>query len=133
MPQLAEVLGERFEIEEQSTMTYKMNMEEKSVGDYADGLDAVRQAVYKILMTERFEYIMYSGNYGIETVDLYGQELSYVCPELERRVREALMQDDRIKSVDDFSFDTEKRGAVRAAFTVHTVFGDFKADREVNI
>lgn len=132
-PQSAEVLGESLEIEEQPTMTYKMNTEDKSVRDYTNGLEAVRQAVYKILMTERFEYIMYSENYGIETVDLYGQELSYVCPELERRVSEALLQDDRINSVDDFSFETEKNGIVKVTFAVHTVFGDIMAEREVNI
>lgn len=131
-PASAEVFEEDFEIEEQPSKTYKMNFADGSVRGYADELEAMRQAVYKILMTERFRYIMYSGNYGIETVDLYGQEVSYVCPELERRITEALTQDERIESVDNFSFDTSEKGVIQASFTVHTVFGDFDARREVN-
>lgn len=131
-PISAEALEEDFEIEEQPSKTYKMNVSEGSVRGYTDELEAMRQAVYKILMTERFRHIMYSGNYGIETVDLYGQEVSYVCPELERRIAEALTRDERIDSVDNFSFDTSEKGVVRAFFTVHTVFGDIDTEREVN-
>lgn len=131
-PLSADFFGENLEIEEQPSKTYKLNYGNRTIRGYTDELEAVRQAAYKILMTERFRYIMYSGNYGIETVDLYGRETSYVCPELERRITEALTRDERIESVDDFSFDTSRRGIVRAFFTVHTVFGNFDAEREVN-
>ena len=56
----------------------------------------MKQAIYKILNTERYQYVMYSWNYGIETLDLYGEPVSWGCPELESRIREALMTDDRI-------------------------------------
>lgn len=117
------------EISTEPTYTYKA--ETDSVRGYVDGIEAMKQAVYKILLTERYRYIMYSGNYGIETADLFGEPLSYVSSELERRITEALTQDDRIESVSDFEFDTPSRGTVHAAFTVHTVFGDISAEREV--
>lgn len=132
MPLSAEFLGEGFELREQPSKTFKMNLSDMSVRGYADELEAMKQAVYKILMTERFRYVMYSGNYGIETEDLFGREVSYVCPELERRITEALTWDDRIESADNFAFDISKRGIVQVSFTVHTVFGDFDARREVN-
>ena len=47
-------------------------------------LVAVKQAVYKIIMTERYQYIMYSWNYGVELLDLFGEPVTYVCPELKR-------------------------------------------------
>lgn len=112
------------------TRTYKLDTAAESVRGYADGLDAMKQAIYKILLTERYQYVMYSGNYGIETLDLFGEPLSYVCPELERRITEALTQDHRISGVSDFKFEFS-RGSVRADFTVHTVFGDVSAQREV--
>ena len=131
-PSSAEFFGDNFEIGEQPSKTHKMDLREMTVRGYTDELEAMRQAVYKILMTERFRYIMYSENYGIETVDLYGREISYVCPELERRIIEALTWDERIDGVDNFSFDTSVKGAVHVFFTVHTVFGDIDAEREVS-
>ena len=133
IPSATVFLKEDFKIEEQPTYTYKMNLQSDSVRGYADELEAMKQAVYKILLTERFQYIMYSGNYGIETLDLYGQHISYVCPELERRITEALLWDERIQSVDNFEFDVSKKGIVKASFTVHTVFGDVLTEREVKI
>ena len=132
MPLSADAFGEDFEIGELPSKTHKMDMKDMTVRGYTDELEAMRQAVYKILMTERFRYIMYSENYGLETVDLYGREVSYVCPELERRIIEALTWDERIDSVDNFSFDTSVKGVVHVFFTVHTVFGDFDAEREVS-
>ena len=64
---------------------------------------------------------------------LYGEPISYVCPELERRITEALTWDDRIEDVSDFEFDTSVKGIVHASFIVHTVFGDIDAEKEVNI
>lgn len=121
-----------FEIEQQPTYTYKMNFEDDSVCGFTDEQEAMKQAIYKILMTERYQYPMYSWDYGIETLDLYGEPVSYVCPELERRITEALLCDERIESVSDFEFDTSQKGIVKASFVVHTVFGDIQAEREVN-
>lgn len=125
--------GQDFVIEEQPTYTYKMDPERGLIRGYVDGIEAMEQAVYKILSTERYRYLIYSWNYGIELEDLFGQSVSYVCPELERRIREALLWDTRVEDVGDFKFDTSIRGTVHVFFTVHTVFGDIEADKEVKI
>ncbi len=122
-----------FEIEEQPTHTYKMDLERAQVRGFVNDKEAMLQAIYKILLTERFQYVIYSNDYGIETLDLYGQPISYVCPELERRISEALCCDGRIQGVDNFSFDFPERNIVHVAFTVHTIFGDVQAEREVRI
>lgn len=121
------------EIKEAPTLTYKMDSKQEKITGRAEGLDAVKQAVYKILQTERYEYPVYSGDYGIELKDLYGQPVSYVCPELERRITEALLWDSRIESVDNFRFDTSKKGVVTVSFTVGTVFGEIGTEKEVII
>lgn len=125
-------LEQDFEIERQPTHTHKMNLESQLIRGYTDGLEAMEQAIYKILLTERYQYVMYSWNYGIELLDLFGMPVSYVCPELERRITEALTWDDRIESVDNFEFDLSKKGVVHVSFTAHTIFGDVQAEREVN-
>lgn len=125
-------LEEDFELEEQPTKTYKIDFETDRVRGYTDELEAMKQAVCKILNTERYEYIIYSWDYGIELMDLYGEPVSYVCPELERRITEALLWDTRIESVDEFEFEVTQKGVIHAAFTVHTVFGDLEGEKEVN-
>ena len=55
-----------------------------------------------------------------------------MIPELQRRITEALLTDDRIEAVTDFSFETEK-GSVTAAFRVQTIWGDLEAERTVEI
>lgn len=132
IPSTTAFLEQEFEIKEQPTHTHRIRMQFGQVCGCTDEADAMKQAIYKILLTERFQYIIYSDNYGIETMDLYGQPVSYICPELKRRITEALTQDSRIKSVDNFEFDFPQKGVIYTTFTVHTVFGDIPAGKEVN-
>lgn len=131
IPSTFSLLEQDFEIEEQPSKTYRLDF--SAVRNFTDNLDSMKQVIYKILNTERYQYIIYSWNYGVELVDLFGEPLTYVIPEIERRITESLLQDSRIESVDSFSFDTSKKGVVHATFTVHTVFGDIEAERGVNI
>lgn len=126
-------LEEDFEIEEQPSLTYKMHMEKETISGMTDELDAMKQVIYKILNTERYQYIIYSWDYGIELVDLYGEPVTYVCPELERRITEALTQDERILSVEAFSFDTSNKNIVHVTFIANTIFGEVSSEMVVNI
>ena len=126
-----EILSD-FEIEEQPTLTYKLDYEKNRIIGKTDELAAMKQLVYLILNTERYQYLIYSWNYGVEFQDLIGQPKSFVLPELERRITDALMQDDRITTVSDFSFETN-RHSVTAYFTVNTIFGDLETERTVKI
>ena len=80
-----------------------------------------------------YQYIIYPWYYGIETLDLYGEPVTWVCPELERRISEALAVDERITGVTDFEFDLTVKGVVHAYFTVKTIYGDIKAEKGVKI
>jgi hypothetical protein len=88
------------------------------------------QAIYLILQTERYHYVIFSWNYGIELEDLFGMPISWVIPEVKRRITEALLQDSRITEVDNFEFDV-KKGVVTTTFTAHTIFGDIPIERAV--
>ena len=132
IPSINGFLTENFEIKEQPTHTYKINVTDNAIRGYTDNLEAMKQAIYKILLTERYQYVMYSWNYGIELIDLFGEPVSYICPELERRITEALTWDDRIESVDNFEFDLSKKGVVHVSFIAHTIFGEVEAESEVN-
>lgn len=126
-------LTQDFEIEEQPSKTYKMHFSKLYIHGYTDELEAMKQVIYKILNTERYQYIIYSWNYGIELMDLFGEPVTYVCPELQRRITEALTQDTRILDVSAFSFDTSRKGKVYVTFVAHTIYGDIEVDKVVNI
>lgn len=133
IPGINGFLQEDFEIELQPSKSFKMYLEQEVISGLTDGQDAMKQTIYMILNTERYQYIIYSWNYGIELIDLFGEPVTYVCPELERRITEALTQDERILSVDAFSFDVSVKGKVHVTFTAHTIFGDIDAEKVVNI
>lgn len=118
----------------QPDKTYYIDKEKKIVqGTVEDYLKTVEQSVYLILQTERYDYIMYSHKYGIELKDLYGREENYVVPMLMLRVPEALLQDERIESVEDFSY-TVNGGKFLINFTVKTKYGDLKMEGvEINV
>jgi len=132
IPSTNSILSTDLEVEIQPSKNYKMKIENNVINGFCDELEAMVQVVYKILNTERYQYIIYSWNYGIELIDLYGEPVTYVCPELQRRIEEALIQDDRIESVDNFEFDVSEKRTVKATFTVHTIFGDIEAEKVVN-
>ena len=132
IPSTNTILSTDLEMITQPSKNYKLHIENDVINGYCDELKAMHQVIYKILNTERYQYIIYSWNYGIELLDLFGEPVSYVCPELKRRITEALVQDDRINSVDNFEFDSTERRTVKVTFTVHTIFGEIQEEKVVN-
>lgn len=89
----------------EQTQTYKV-LPDKIQG-VADGLTALQQTIDHMLNTEQFEYPIYTLDYGLRTDDLIGKDREYVESELQRRIRECLITDDRITGVDNFQFSVE--------------------------
>lgn len=131
VPSTNNLLSMDLKIEQQPSKNYRMNFIENIIGK-VDSLEAMKQVIFKILNTERYRHIIYSWNYGVELADLIGEPISYVLPEIERRITEALTQDDRIESVSDFEFDISKKKEVTCTFVVHTTFGTVKSEKVVD-
>lgn len=114
--------------------TYKIKFGESidRIAGFTDELDAVKQAIYLILNTERYQYIIYSWDYGVELLDLYGKPMPYVMSELPRRIKEALVQDDRIEDVVDFEFERNGK-KLHVTFTVVTSVGSISTEMEVDV
>lgn len=134
IPSITPLLNSDLQIVEQPTLTRGLNLPEGAnrVRGRVDGLAAMRQAVYKIINTERYRYLIYSYDYGIELSDLFGRPVSFVCPEIERRITEALLADNRIIGVGGFDFNLPRRGVVQVSFAVQSIFGELSAEKEVN-
>ena len=132
IPQTDFELEADFEIEEIPSLTFKILTDKKRIIGKCDNLEAIKQAVYLMLNIERYNYIVYSENYAVELMDLIGQPIPYVLPELKRRITECLTQDDRITAVDNFEFEVNKN-AVHCTFTVHSDMGSFESESVVEV
>lgn len=121
-----------FTMVEQPSYTHKLVIDRNRVSGMTDQRDALFQAIYLILNVERYAYPIYSWRYGVELGDLIGKPKDYAMSEIKRRITEALTQDDRITSVDDWSFETGRK-SVLAHFTVYTIYGDLEVTKEVEI
>lgn len=119
------------ELVDQPGKTYRLDIANNRMLGKVDRLEAIKQAIYLRLSTERDDYLIYSEDYGIQLEDLIGESDTYVLPTLQGRIAEALQRDERVLGVDDFYF-TEEKGSVTAAFTVRTVWGDIAMEKEVD-
>lgn len=132
LPQYEDDLTQNFVIKEQPGSTYKLDTSKDRLVGESNGIDAIKQAIYLILNTERYRHLIYSWNYGVELEDLIGQPVPYVYSLIKSRISEALMQDDRVLSVKNFNF--ERKGKVVAVtFSIKTTEGEILTEREVTI
>lgn len=124
IPKTQGLLREPIEIVQEPSLTYRLDLNSNIISGMTEGLEAVKQAVYHRLGIERYQYPIYSWEYGLQTYDLYGQPMPYVMPELKRRIIEALLKDSRITKVDGFSF-THEGPVLHTTFNVQSELGNF--------
>lgn len=106
--------------------TPKIDFERNRIIGTIDDLEAMEQAIYLILQTERYESLIYNWYYGVEFDTLIGKSRELITSELERRIREALLEDDRINRITDFNIEfTSDKATV--TFTVNTIFGNIES------
>lgn len=126
------VLSTEFVFENSTELSRTYKLIGNKIQGFTDGLDALKQAIYKVLNTERYEYPIYSFYYGVEFENLIGKDKMYVEIELKRRITECLLRDDRISNVDNFIFESNG-DSLLCTFDVHSIYGDLTVSQEVNI
>lgn len=119
------------EIEETTVPSKTYFVQNGRIIGQVDGIEAIRQAVEKILLTQLFQWEIYSEMYGVETDRLLGQSFDFVIADIERTIQDALAYDDRIEGIEDFEIlDTEK-DRMHISFTVNSIEGTFNTETEV--
>lgn len=111
------------EYTELPTTTFIIDWSSRQIAGIGTGLDAMRQAVEIILASERFRWQIYDSNFGVELVELIGDDLDYIKAEIPRRIEEAFSVDSRILSVDNYVFTETSPGVLSVSFDVQTVYG----------
>lgn len=121
---------EALDFEEDSTNTFIANTEAGQIAGEDGGLEAMRQAVEIILTTKRYDYQIYTDNFGVEFDDLVGAEPDYIRATFPTRVRDAFSVDNRILSARNlvYSFSGDK---ATITFDVITVYGTVNTEVQV--
>ncbi|WP_407893534.1 DUF2634 domain-containing protein [Lacticaseibacillus sp. N501-2] len=122
---------ENLEIEEQTLPSLTYRVVDGRVRGMIDDLDAVRQAVDKILRTERFVWPIYDDQYGNDLLELIGKSMPYAKAEVERMITEALQGDDRVDGVTIDKMEAVNGDSLAVWFTVSTASGELQAETEV--
>lgn len=131
---LSDVSSENgIEIVIQPSLTYKMQLEKERIKSSIDGIEAVKQAIYKILLTDRYKYEIYNWNYGIDIGELIGKSKDYIKAVLPGKIEDALKPDDRIKEIYDFIFTDIDKTTLALKFYVKTIYGGAEIDWTVNV
>lgn len=109
---------------------YKIDFEKKRIGKIIDGKEALEQAVRMALMVQRYKYPAFSHSYGTDYSEVFSEGYSKAMGRLKNAVCDSLECDERIKAVDNFSF--ERRGAkMIVSFRVLSVYGAIESEIEV--
>ncbi len=120
-----------------SSKTYRLDPETKRITGYIDGVEAIRQYVYKVLSTERASFSIYGTddgiNYGVELERFIGKSFSFIKSDIERTITDALTQDERILGIKDFYIGDPKNDTLIVSFGVSTIFGDIEISEEARI
>lgn len=91
--------------EPRPSRTYGLDFDSgEFTGQWVDGMEALRQFIRKAIITARYRYLIYNGQYGCELDSLLGQDISQelLKSEIARVITEALIHDDRIEGVSRF-------------------------------
>lgn len=132
IPNSGQTLSEATEETLQPSRTYRLDLDSGRILGTTDGLEAIRQAVVKIVLTERYDHMAYSEDYGAELKGLLGGSPAFVRSELRRRITEALLQDERIEAVENLTFE-QSGDQMTVTFTVISSAGAFEEEVSVDV
>jgi hypothetical protein len=132
LPKTGDGLKNDLEIVQLPSRTFRLTTDGDRIAGMTDGIEAVEQAVYLMLNVPRYQYLVYSWDYGVELSDLIGMPAEYCLSEIKTRITQALLMDDRIQSVTDFVPQADK-GKIHVSFNVNTSYGTINEEMEVSI
>ena len=116
---------------DQTTRTYRVDWSTGRVVGFTDSLEAMEQAIFKILETERWRYLIYPWRYGVELAPLYEETPAVAAERVQSIVEAALLADSRITGVLDFASTVQDKRTLLVSFTAQTIFGAAYIERQV--
>lgn len=107
------------------TKTWRLDREKGRIVEEIDGELALQQFVMKALRTARNRYLIYNEQYGTDVYDFIGQDSSraLAMSEVPRLIRETLVYDDRINSVDVIDVRMSTGNEMYVTIRIDSVYG----------
>lgn len=119
-------------VQDQTYQNKTYQLSDTKIEGFVDELAALKQTIYKVLSTERYEYPIYSFSYGVAWQQLIGEDPPYVRAEMKRMIQETLLRDSRILDVDGFEFEFSG-DACHCTFQVQSIYGEVEIEKEAEI
>lgn len=113
------------------TKTYKLDTVNKHIIGVIEDREAVLQFIKKVLNTDKYAFEIYDWYYGNELLKLVGQSYDYAVTRIPNIFKEALLVDDRITDVRDFTFSQPAIDTILVSCIVDTVYGQVAYEQEV--
>ena len=96
-----------------------------------DNLEALKLWISKVIQTTKYKFKVYDGcDYGITDLKeliTSGLPLAFIKSEIEREVKETLLKNKQIKSVENFKFERERR-LLTVSFDCSTIYGSVESE-----
>lgn len=120
----------RSDIEEEHLITtykeYEFDFNNDTLtGKQLEGKEALKMWIYKALLTPRYVHPIYTWDYGQDLDELIGRgyEVGYIKSEVERKVTECLLVNNRITRCHSFDINLINDN-LQINFTAETIFGE---------
>ena len=96
-----------------------------------DNLEALKLWISKVIKTTKYKFRIYdNSDYGITDLKeliTSGLPLPFIKSEIEREVKETLLKNKQIKSVENFKFERERR-LLTVSFDCSTIYGSVESE-----
>lgn len=101
------------------TNTFVFDLRKGILVGQNDGKQALEQAIYLIIYTERYKWLIHDYNYGVKLSDLYGKPFTFVIPIIQDRITNAILADNRFTAVNNMTFkEGTTKNSLLCSFTV---------------
>lgn len=118
----------------QPSKTYHLDLQRGRIVSFVDGYEAIKQAIIKIMLTEKYAYVIYDHYYGVGLEQYIGKDISFVVADLGSTIENALLYDDRILAVNDIEITRGSNiDGLLVKYSVETVDGVLNGEQEVKM
>ena len=132
IPQIDSAISvEQIEVVPFPSNTYRLT--DTQIVGAIDGIEALRQAIYHILSTERYAYAIYDEDYGVELEKYKGRSFAYLETTIQTTLRDALLHDDRILAVNVTSVTKQGIDSALVEFDVVADTATFSEVISINV
>lgn len=98
--------------------TFRIDLNTGHINGMIDEEEALKQAVMLMLNTHRYENVIYPWDYGLDLNDVIGKDMAYAMSMVKKRIKETLLQDDRIEDITDFEISQKSKEELLISFSL---------------